>query len=179
MKRYLLIAGILLNTGLMMAQRLTPSNEGSLIRFSIRNFGVATNGSFSGLEGDINFDESNPSAASFAVTVEAKTINTGIDLRDEHLRRSEYFDVQNYPKIRFVSTQVVKAGKEGNYTITGNLTIKNVVKEISFPFTATGKDGGYQFEGSFKINRREFGVGGGSFTLADNLVVNLSVFAKK
>ena len=61
----------------------------------------------------------------------------------------------------------------------GNITIKGVTKEIKFPFTFTAKDGGYLFEGEFKINRRDFGVGGKSFSISDELSVELSVFAKK
>jgi polyisoprenoid-binding protein YceI len=62
--------------------------------------------------------------------------------------------------------------------VFGNLTIKDVTQEVKFPFTVTPKDGGYLFEGEFKINRRDFGVGGRSFSMADELKVELSVFAR-
>jgi len=68
--------------------------------------------------------------------------------------------------------------KDGYYYLFGNLTIKGVTKEVKFPFTATAKDGGYLFEGSFKLNRRDFGVGGSSLSLGDDLTVSLSVLAK-
>ncbi|MCI0751233.1 MAG: YceI family protein, partial [Flammeovirgaceae bacterium] len=58
---------------------------------------------------------------------------------------------------------------------TGKLTIKNVTKEISFPFTATKQDNGYLFKGGFTINRRDFGVGEGSLSLADELMVKFSI----
>ena len=60
----------------------------------------------------------------------------------------------------------------------GKITIKGVTKEINFPFTSTAKNGGYLFEGSFKLNRRDFGVGGDSISLSDGLTVSLSIFAK-
>jgi polyisoprenoid-binding protein YceI len=60
----------------------------------------------------------------------------------------------------------------------GNLTIKGVTKPIEFGFGATPKNGGYLFDGEFKINRRDFGVGGNSVSLSDKLTVTLSVFAK-
>ena len=63
--------------------------------------------------------------------------------------------------------------------MVGNITIKGTTKEIQFPFKATPKDNGYLFEGSFKLNRRDFNVGGSSISMSDNLDVNLSVFAKK
>jgi polyisoprenoid-binding protein YceI len=61
----------------------------------------------------------------------------------------------------------------------GTITIKGVSKEIRFPFTQKPKNGGYLFEGEFKLNRLDFGVGEKSFSLADELTVELSIFAKK
>jgi polyisoprenoid-binding protein YceI len=60
----------------------------------------------------------------------------------------------------------------------GNLTIKGVTKPVEFGFGATPKDGGYFFDGEFKINRRDFGVGGSSVSLSDKLTVTLEVLAK-
>lgn len=178
MKKYLWIGAVLLNAGLM-AQKMTPVDEGSSVKFTIKNFGVNVGGSFTGVNGEINFDPNLIQTSTFNVSIEARTVNTGIDMRDEHLRRQEYFDVQTYPRIKFVSTQVARGKKDGTYQVTGQLTIKDVTKEISFPFTASTKENGYQFEGEFKINRRDFNVGSGSFTLSDNATISLSVFAKK
>lgn len=156
----------------------TPVDNGSSVKFKIKNLGVSVGGSFTGLQGKIVFDPSNPSASSFDASVDANSINTGIDLRDDHLKKEEYFDVKNYPKIHFVSTRVT-AGRSGSFNITGLLTIKKVTKEISFPFTATQQGNGFNFSGEFKINRRDFGVGGSSFTLSDNLTVQLNIFAPR
>ena len=65
------------------------------------------------------------------------------------------------------------------YTLTGTLTIKNTAKEISFPFIYSVSNGNPTFKGQFQINRRDFKVGGSSLTLADNLMVFLSVTSKK
>ena len=136
-------------------------------------------GSFTGLEGKLSFDEKNPGASSFEVGIDANTINTGIGTRNNHLRQEEYFDVKNFPRIRFVSTKVTASNKAGTYFLFGKLTIKNTTHDISFPFTATPQDGGYLFNGEFKLNRRDYGVGGSSIVLSDNLTVNLAVLAKK
>jgi polyisoprenoid-binding protein YceI len=61
----------------------------------------------------------------------------------------------------------------------GVITIKNVSREISFPFTHTSKDDGILFKGDFKLNRKDFGVGGNSFSLSDEVSIELSIFAKK
>ena len=99
-------------------------------------------------------------------------------MRDNHLRKPEYFDVKKYPVIRIVSNRITNSTKAGTLFIMGRLTIKNVTREISFPFTAVSQQDGYLFTGEFKINRLDFGVGESS-TVADNLTVLLRVFTRK
>jgi polyisoprenoid-binding protein YceI len=164
---------------LVFGQHFQPVENSSTISFAIKNFGVKVSGSFKGLHGSIQFDEKNLSASVFDVSVDANTVNTGNGTRDNHLRKEEYFDVQKFSKISFVSKQVSASGAEGMFTVTGTLTIKGTSKEISFPFKATRQMDGFLFTGSFKLNRRDYKVGGSSMILSDNLEVSLSVFAKK
>ena len=160
------------------AQVLKPVDDESSVKFKIRNFGFNTvTGSFKGIRGTIRFSPENPGASGMDVTVDAQTVNTGINLRDNHLRKSEYFDVKKHPVIRFVSTKITPSTKAGTLFITGRLTIKNVTREISFPFTAVPQGGGYLFSGEFKINRIDFGVGESS-SVSDNLTVILKVVAR-
>lgn len=151
---------------------LRPVDSAEAVTFIIKNFGINTNGEFKGIKGTIKWDAANPSASIFNVTVDANTINTGIDMRDNHLRKEEYFNVEKYPVISFVSTAIT------SNNVTGNLTLKGVTKQISFPFTVKPSSGGYLFEGSFDLNRRDFGVGAGSVSLSNNVTVNLKVQAK-
>jgi len=160
-------------------QNYTPADDGSKVRFVIKNFGINTGGTFEGLAGIITFDPANLANASFNVTVDAKTVDTDLEARDNHLRKEEYFDVEKYPKLSFRSTKITTTNKEGYLFMFGVITIKNISKEISFPFKQTSKDGGILFEGEFKLNRRDFGVGGKSFSMSDELNVELSIFAKK
>lgn len=143
--------------------------------FKIRNFGVWTDGSFSGLKGEIKFDQLNPANTLFDVTVDANSVNTGIDLRDNHLRKEEYLDVKNYPEIKFISSKIVKRSNPDAWIVTGRLTIKKITKEISFPFLFEIKDGYNLYTGEFVINRRDFGVGGKSLSMADELTISLNV----
>ncbi|MFT4019567.1 MAG: YceI family protein [Agriterribacter sp.] len=169
----------LLFVNLLTAQQYKPVDEGSAIKFKIRNFGVNVNGTFSGLKGKIVFRPDNLNSSEFDVTIDTKTINTGIDQRDNHLRKDEYFDAEKYPQIHFISTKITTSTDKDYLFVFGKLTIKGVTKEISFPFKATAKADDYLFEGEFKINRRDYTVGGGSITMADELTVNLSVMGKK
>jgi polyisoprenoid-binding protein YceI len=160
-------------------QNYIPTDAGSKVRFVIKNFGINTGGTFEGLAGSIVFDPANLAGASFSVSVDAKSVDTDLEARDNHLRKEEYFDVEKYPKLSFRSTKITTTNKEGYLFMFGVITIKNISKEISFPFKQTNKDGGILFDGEFKLNRRDFGVGGKSFSMSDELNVELSIFAKK
>jgi polyisoprenoid-binding protein YceI len=150
---------------------LKPVDADDAVTFTIKNFGINTNGSFKGLKVSIQWDAANPSNSSFNVSVDANTINTGIDMRDNDLRRENYFNVEKYPTINFVSTAVSATN------VTGNLTIKGITKQINIPYTVKPSGNGYLFEGNFSLNRRDFNVGGSSFTLSDHLEVRLKVLA--
>jgi|SRR3569833_2376096 len=158
--------------------QLKPADQGSSVQFTIQNFGFDVNGSFKGLHGTIDFDLQKPENGHFDVELDANSINTDNSLRDEHLRGEAYFDVKKYPKIKLESTKIQPGNKAGSYLFQGKLTIKNVSQNVSFPFTATAAADGYQFAGTFKIRRKDFGVGGTS-TISDELQVSLNIVAKK
>ena len=179
MKKIVLSVAVMLVAAFTFAQGYVPVDNGSDIAFSIKNFGLNVNGSFKGLKGKISFNPANLSASVFLVTVDAATINTGIASRDKHLKKEEYFDAEKYPQLSFVSGKISNSTKAGTLFMEGKITIKGVTKSVSFPFTATPKEEGYMFEGTFKLNRRDFGVGGKSMVMSDNLSVTLSVFARK
>lgn len=170
---------IILLTGLfaLNAQQYRPVDEQSEVKFTIRNFGINTNGTLKGLKGSIKFDPANLSASSFNVTVDVNTINTGVDGRDNHLRKEEYFDVAKYPLIRFVSTAIEKNGN--SYIAKGNLTIKAVTQSISIPFRVDQNADKIIFSSVFNINRKDFGVGGSSAVMGSNVDVSLKVSAVK
>jgi len=115
-------------------QNYTPTDAGSKVRFVIKNFGINTGGTFEGLAGTIVFDPANLAGASFNVSVDAKSVDTDVEARDNHLRKEEYFDVEKYPKLSFRSTKITTTNKEGYLFMFGVITIKNISKEISFPF---------------------------------------------
>ena len=160
------------------ARRLVPEDDGSTIGFTVKNLGFNSEVTFKGLRGAIVFDPQNAAADSFNVSIDAATVNTDNNMRDEHLREDTYLDVKKYPRISFSSTSVSAAGRNGNYTLTGNLTIKGTTKTISFPFIATPMGNDFIFKGTFTINRKDFGVGGTS-TLGNPVTLSLTVLAKQ
>jgi polyisoprenoid-binding protein YceI len=156
--------------------QMHPVASESGIRFSLKNFGFKTGGTLSAPEGEIGFDPDNLAKSFFRVTITSESINTDNDSRDEHLKEADYFDVKNYPLIRFVSTSIRSAKKNG-YEAVGTLSIKNKNKEIIIPFTAEKNGNGWHFTGSFKMNRRDFDVGGSS-TISNELTVDIKVLAR-
>jgi polyisoprenoid-binding protein YceI len=178
MKSFLTLLLIQLTVAACLAQEYKPVDEGSAVTFEIKNFGFNSKGSFTGLEGKIIFDPKDASKASFDVSIKAASINTDNNSRDNHLKKESYFDVEKYPRIRFVSTSLSGPDKSGHYTISGKLTIKNTTKDIYFSCIATPMGNDYIFKGDFTINRRDYEVGGSS-TLSNNVNISLTVLAKK
>ena len=176
MKKIALFFFVLIVSVNVFAQNYIPVNENSKVGFKIKNLGFNVDGFFTGLKGTIKFNPADVNASLFDITIDANTINTDNNMRDNHLREDSYFDVKNHPVIRFVSEKITAS--KGSFSVSGKLTIKNKTKDITFPFTAKEENGGYVFDGEFKINRRDFEVGGGS-TLSDNVTVDLHVVSKK
>lgn len=158
---------------------MRPVDCGSNVNFSIKNFGISVNGSFKGLEGMVLFDPDNPDQSQIDVSVDASTVNTGLGIRDKHLKGKDYFNARDYPRIRFRSVKVDRSTNGNNYQVKGMLTIKSVTREIIFPFHVTPRDGGILFTGSFSLNRRDYGIGGSSISLSDNLAVSLQILTKQ
>ena len=96
------------------------------------------------------------------VTIQAASLTTGNEQRDGHLRSPDFFEVERYPEITFVSTDVQREGTD--WTITGDLTIKDVTKPVSVVFEETGAatdpfgNERVGFEGSITINRTDWGL---------------------
>ena len=146
----------------------------SSITFKIKNAGLTVDGSFNNLVADIKFDQLKPEEGNIKATIDSKSINTGNDMRDGHLSKPEYFDVVKFPKITLQSTKISRTGPI-TYNGTFNLTMKGVSKEIIIPFTFIKIPEKTEFKGTFKINRRDYGVGGSSMTMADELTVTILV----
>jgi polyisoprenoid-binding protein YceI len=177
MKVTLLFVFLFAGISITKAQQYKPVDDKSEIKFTIKNFGLNANGDLKGLTGIIKFNPQNPAASVFNVSVDVNTINTGIESRDNHLRKEDYFDVGRYPTISFVSTAISKTND--GYNVSGRITIKGVERTISFPFTVENSGDALVFSGSFSLNRRDFNVGEGSAVLSNTVNVTLKVFAVK
>jgi polyisoprenoid-binding protein YceI len=180
MKKLLLVLLLYISSSVV-AQKYTPSDEGSKVHFTIKNFGIKTGGQLSGLKGEILFFTTDLSACNFNVSVDASTVDTDNETRDRHLRESEYFDVEKYPVITITSTKIDKTNKteSGFYYFTGTLTLHGITKPVSFPFHIEKVNDDYLFTGELEINRLDYEVGSNSAVLSNTVNVSLSVLAKK
>lgn len=143
-----------------------------MVSFSVRNLGLTVQGRFTDFTGSFEFDKHHPEKSHFQSTVKTASLETGISLRDKHLKKEEYLSIDNFPEMMFKSKSVSRSS-DNKFKMVGTLVIKDKEKEISFPFKATSTKGGYHFEGEFKIDRRDFGVGGNSLTISDDVTIRL------
>ena len=150
----------------------------SAITFSIKNAGLNVSGKLSGFQSELNFYPEHLASSGIVASVEVNSINTGIDLRDKHLKKEEYFDAANYPKIEMSSVAFEKLA-EGYFKGKFKLTIKKTSKEITIPFYYTENGNTAQLKGTFTINRRDFEVGGSSWTMSDTVTISILVNASK
>jgi polyisoprenoid-binding protein YceI len=177
MLKQIFLALALGSSGLGWSQHYTITDTGSSVKFAIRNMGLTVNGSFSRLKGTLHFDPNELTASRVTVAIEAGSIDTGIDLRNKHLKKEAYFAVATYPEIRFVSTKITNSAQPEKFTVTGKLTIKKATKEVKFDFSTQKQNGNYVCIGELVINRRDYEIGGSSFTMADEVKVFLSITA--
>jgi polyisoprenoid-binding protein YceI len=120
-------------------------------------------GSFNDFAGTGFLDVEDPSNTRLELTIQTASIDTRNADRDAHLRSNDFFDMETYPEIRFVSTatDIVDAD---HFRVTGDLTIKGVTKAVTVDFEYTGAavdPYGNQrigFEGSTTVNRKDWGV---------------------
>ncbi|HVX18751.1 MAG TPA: YceI family protein [Acidimicrobiales bacterium] len=137
-------------------------------------------GSFTDVEGSGYFDADNPENSKFQVTVKATSVSTGNADRDAHLRSNDFFDMDTYPEITFVSA-AVKADGDNEYQVTGDLTIKGVTKPITFDLELSGPVDdpfGHQrigLEGSTTVNRKDWGVNWNAALEAGGVLVSEKV----
>ena len=141
--------------------------------------GLNVNGTFSGLKGTIIFDNLDLKSSEINVSVNSNSVNTDNTARDKHLRKDEYFNVEKFPLISFISNKIEKATRLNRYNIDGILTIKGISRPIKFELVAIEKENNIELKCNFEINRRTFKVGENSLVLSDNVKMNLIILASK
>jgi polyisoprenoid-binding protein YceI len=185
------ILGVLVTLGLLSSSAFAADNykidsTHSTLGFSVKHMMVShTTGQFDKYDGQIMFNPNDLASSKIDVTIETSSINTRNEKRDEHLKNPDFFDVAKFPSITFVSKKITATD------ITGDLTIKGVTKEVTIPVTITGPIKGMMgndvigINGTFAINRQDYGLtwnktlDQGGLAVGNDVVLNISVEAGK
>ena len=156
----------------------------SSAQFSVRHLGVSTvRGAFTKVSGTVQYDAAHPEKSSVQVSIDASSVDTRVEMRDNDLRSARFLDVQKFPTITFQSKKVEAAGA-GKLKVTGDLTIHGVTKEVVLdvdgPTPAIkdpmGKDRlRMGASASTKINRQDFGVSALPGAVGDEITLTLDV----
>lgn len=144
------------------------------IGFSVRHLGLtSTPGVFKRFSAQLDFDERTVEASSVSFEVAVASIDTGLELRDEHLRGADWFDVRQYPTAVFVSRSV-RRGEGDGYAIEGDLTLRGVTQSVVFDARLTGRATNpwtqapvVGFEAVAEISRSAFGLAAFPGALSD------------
>jgi polyisoprenoid-binding protein YceI len=161
----------------------------SSVTFTIRHMMSKVRGQMTVKEGWLEVDNDNLSTAKVEVVLDAATINTGVEMRDNHLRSADgHFDVANYPTITFKSKRI-EGEDPSNFKVIGDLSIHGNTKEVALDasFNGEGKDPRgnrrVSFDASTKLNRKDFdltwnqALEAGGFILGDEVKLDIGVEA--
>lgn len=170
MKKIIFLSTILL--GLFAFNSLNNwkvDNAHSKLSFAITHLGISEiTGLFKNFDVDIKTSRDDFSDATFEMTADVASIDTEVEMRDNHLKSADFFDVAKYPKLNFKSTSIKPSGEKNKYLLTGNLTMHGVTKEVTLDLWYRGTienpmskkpTSGFQVTGTIK--RSDFGIGGG------------------
>jgi polyisoprenoid-binding protein YceI len=147
-------------------------------------------GSFNAFEGSVVLDGADPSRSTASVTIDATSIDTRNEQRDEHLRSNDFLDLANHPQISFVSTAARQVDAT-TFELDGDLTVRGVTRPVTVSFeyqgAATDPFGNLRvgFEGIATISRKDFGITWnaaletGGVLVGDKVVLELDVSAVK
>jgi polyisoprenoid-binding protein YceI len=132
--------------------------------FAAKHMMVTTvRGKFGTVSGSLQLDPENPTDGRGSFTIAAASLNTGVEQRDGHLRGADFFDVERYPEITFVSTSVTARGGS-SYAVVGDLTIRGTTRPVTLDveylglYTSMGGARRAGFHGTAKINREDWGL---------------------
>jgi polyisoprenoid-binding protein YceI len=136
----------------------TIDTDNSYVKFKVHNMGIRdVSGTIVDMQGTVIFDSAQLDSAIFDVSVNVNTIDTKSKKRDTHLKNEDFFETGKWPYIHFKSKSI----KQNNdrFLMIGDLTIKDVTKEVQVPFNIEGNDQTTTFSGGETVNRLDYNVG--------------------
>ena len=154
---------------MVMASVTAQKPVSAKIAFKIKNMGITVDGTMEVTDLRFKQPSADPATWTLEGTASPATINTGIGIRDKHLKRSDYFDVEKFPVIRLASSRIKPNGRN-KYEGTFTLTIKSISKTATIPFTISENG----MTGEFTINRLDYGLGEKSAILSNDVKIKVT-----
>lgn len=162
--------------------------EHTNVGFKVKHLMVSNvKGVFEKFTGTVDVNEKDISKSKVDVSIDAKSINTNVVKRDEHLRSADFLDVAKHPVMTFTSKKIAKAGK-GKLKVTGDLTLHGVTKEVVLDVEGPASESKDPWgnirtgaSASTKINRKDFGLTWnkaletGGVVVGDEVQINIEV----
>ncbi|MFZ4705117.1 MAG: YceI family protein [Bacteroidales bacterium] len=182
MKRVILISAVLIAQVALFAQtKWNVDVVHSSVKFTVEHLVISeVEGSFKTFNGSMSSANPDFTGATIDFTVDVNSISTDNEMRDTHLKSDDFFNAEKYPKMTFKSISFKKVS--GNkYALTGNLTLRDVTKNVTFDVTygGTAKDGYGNTKAGFKastiINRFDYGLKWNALTEAGGMTVGSDV----
>jgi len=164
-------------------ETLNFSNENSKIEWVGAKVTLKHDGGFKTFTGKIELADGALEGGKVSVDIDAKSVFSDNDKLTEHLLSADFFEVEKFPKAEFVSTEIKAGGAEGaTHTITGNLTLRDVTKSVTFPAKAEISDNQVKATAEFSINRKDFNIvypGKPDDLIHDNVTIKLDITAPR
>ncbi|MCC2616296.1 YceI family protein [Aestuariibacter halophilus] len=136
------------------------------INFKIKHLGYSwLTGRFNTFDGTFSYDKANPGAAKVVVNIDTASIDSNHAERDKHIRSDDFLDVNQFPKAKFVSTNITDNG-DGTLVVAGDLTLHGVTKSVTIDAYKIGEGedpwGGYRagFSGTTQLTLADFNING-------------------
>lgn len=157
----------------------------SSVGFSLRHLVSKFSSSFTKVSGSISYDAAAPEKSSVEATVEIASVSTASEKRDNHIKSPDFFDAAKFPSASFKSKAWKKTG-DGTFDVTGDLTIKDVTKEVVLKATLLGTGPGMGgatltgWEATTAIKKSDFGLAGPAMlgkVLGDDVALTISIEA--
>lgn len=159
---FIIASGISMATFAQTKWTIDPMH--SFVNFAVKHSGISfVDGSFKKFDGSITASKADLTDAKISFTADVSSINTSVDMRDNHLKSPDFFDVAKYPTMMFESTSFKKK-QNNNYVLNGKLTIKDVTRDVQFSVVYGGSVKDQQgntkagFLATTKINRLDYNI---------------------
>ena len=185
-RKFLILVGVaaVLAAQPLFAAKFKVDHAHTNVGFAVKHMVIAkTTGAFTDFDATLEVDPEDMSTFSVMATIQAASIDTNNDRRDNHLRSADFLDVANHPTITFASSKLSTMG--GEHVLHGDLTIRGVTQAVEIPIEIVGPvmamgNTVVGFAGSLTINRHDYGVSwsrsldNGGLVVADEVEIEVN-----